>query len=91
LNIQTVEKDGGDSSLVEIIFQDTGTGIKRHNLNDVFLPFYSTKKDMYGNLGLGLSVSYGIVKKYDGSIGVRNLDGCGCEFTLRFPRNPGEH
>ncbi len=90
LNIQTGEKDGGDSSLVEIIFQDTGAGIKRHNLSDVFLPFYSTKKDRYGNLGLGLSVSYGIVKKYDGSIAVRNLNGCGCEFTLRFPRTPGE-
>ena len=90
LNIQTGEKDGADSSLVEIIFQDTGTGIKRHNLNDVFLPFYSTKKEMHGNLGLGLSVSYGIIKKYDGSIAVRNLDGCGCEFTLRFPRKKDE-
>jgi PAS domain S-box-containing protein len=91
LNIETGETNGRDSSLVEITFQDTGGGIKRHNLNDVFLPFYSTKKEMNGNLGLGLSVSYGIVKKYEGTISVRNLNGCGCEFTLRFPQNPGEH
>jgi signal transduction histidine kinase len=91
LNIETGETNGRDSSLVEITFQDTGGGIKRHNLNDVFLPFYSTKKDTYGNLGLGLSVSYGIVKKYDGTIAVRNLNGCGCKFTLRFPQNPREH
>jgi PAS domain S-box-containing protein len=90
LNIQTAESGAGDPSLVEITFQDTGTGIKGHHLHDVFLPFYSTKKDMYGNLGLGLSVSYGIVKKYEGSIAVRNLNDSGCEFTLRFPRNPAE-
>jgi len=89
LNIHTAEKNGQDSSLVEITFQDTGSGIKRHNVNDVFLPFYSTKKDRDGNLGLGLSVSYGIVKKYDGTIAVRNLNGNGCEFTIHFPKNTG--
>jgi PAS domain S-box-containing protein len=91
LDIQTGEINERDCSLVEITFQDTGGGIKRYNLNDIFLPFYSTKKDRYGNLGLGLSVSYGIVKKYDGNIAVRNLNGCGCEFSLRFPQNPGKH
>lgn len=91
LRIHTLVRKVLDSSIVEVTFQDTGCGIKRQNIHDVFLPFYSTKKDRDGNLGLGLSVSYGIVKKYGGTIEVRNLNGCGCEFTLRFPQTSEEH
>ena len=50
--------------------------------DNVFLPFYSAKKGSDANLGLGLSVSYGIVKKYKGNIAVKNLKGSGCEITV---------
>lgn len=69
-----------------IIFKDDGIGIDDENPDNVFLPFYSTKKGNDANLGLGLSVSYGIVKKYNGNISVKNLKGSGCEFTITLPQ-----
>ncbi|UCF98473.1 MAG: ATP-binding cassette domain-containing protein [Spirochaetaceae bacterium] len=90
LIVKVADKKTGESPYVEIKFQDTGCGIKKRNIHDVFLPFYSTKKEKFGNLGLGLSVSYGIVKKYNGTITVGNLSGSGCEFIIRIPRHPSE-
>ncbi len=86
LTVATGRRKQGETRLVEIVFQDTGCGIGDRKVNDIFLPFYSTKKDGHGNLGLGLSVSYGIIRKYHGTITVRNRDGAGCEFTIRVPQ-----
>jgi signal transduction histidine kinase len=69
-----------------IVFKDDGIGIEDENPDNIFLPFYSTKKGNDANLGLGLSVSYGIVKKYKGNISVKNLKGSGCEFTITLPQ-----
>jgi len=69
-----------------IVFKDDGIGIEDENPDNIFLPFYSTKKGNDANLGLGLSVSYGIVKKYKGNISVKNLEGSGCEFTITLPQ-----
>ena len=52
---------------VEILFKDTGHGIKREYRDKVFNAFFTTKKRGEGT-GLGLSVSYGIVSKYGGNI-----------------------
>ena len=60
-------------------------GIEDENPNNIFLPFYSTKKQCRNNLGLGLYVSYGIIRKYRGDISVRNLEKAGCDFTVIFP------
>jgi signal transduction histidine kinase len=69
-----------------IIFEDTGTGITAGNINNVFLPFYSTKKsERKRNVGLGLSVSYSIIKKYGGSITVENKRKAGCRFRIEVP------
>jgi histidine kinase len=54
---------------------------------NVFLLFYSTKKGQENNLGLGLSVSYGIIKKYNGTISVENIDGAGCQFVITLPQS----
>ncbi|MFH1672599.1 MAG: ATP-binding protein [Pseudomonadota bacterium] len=52
---------------VEIIFKDTGHGIKREYRDKIFDPGFTTRK-AGGDVGLGLSVSYGIVTKYGGDI-----------------------
>lgn len=76
-----------DIPYAELIFSDTGAGIDDENTDNVFLPFYSKKKHNNNNLGLGLYVSYGIIKKYNGSISVKNKHPKGCVFTIRLPRH----
>jgi signal transduction histidine kinase/ABC-type branched-subunit amino acid transport system ATPase component len=68
-----------------ITIEDTGPGIADTKPENIFLPFYSTKKRSGENIGLGLSVSYGIITKYNGSISVENLEGRGCRFTIKLP------
>ncbi|MCP4400438.1 MAG: ATP-binding cassette domain-containing protein [bacterium] len=79
-----ITEDG--SGLVQIQFHDTGPGIRDENPDNIFLPFYSTKKGQESNLGLGLSVSYGILKKYHGTIAVENIES-GCKFIINLPQN----
>jgi histidine kinase len=73
--------DGG-SVFVEVC--DTGIGIPRHILDKIFEPFFTTKEVGKGT-GLGVSISYGIVKDYDGSIEIESKVGEGTTFILRFP------
>ncbi|PIE31862.1 histidine kinase [candidate division KSB3 bacterium] len=79
-----VQQDG--VSVVQIQFQDTGPGIVDDNPSNIFLPFYSTKKGDQHNLGLGMSVSYGIIKKYHGTISVENQGNSGCQFIITLPQ-----
>jgi len=82
--IREGEKDGAPAVIVRV--RDSGPGIAHENPNDVFLPFYSTKRgEDLQHMGLGLSVTYGIIKKYDGEISVENLQTAGCEFTISLP------
>ncbi len=60
---------------------DSGPGIPPENLASVFDPFFTTK-DVGAGLGLGLSITYGIVKQFGGSIGVRNGEGGGAQFEI---------
>lgn len=89
--IHTRQITENGSQLAQITFQDTGPGISDANPNNIFLPFYSTKKGTEENLGLGLSVSYGIVKKYQGTITVENLAEQGCQFTITLPQAESGH
>lgn len=79
----TTNVDEMDHVIIKVA--DTGPGIDPSVQSSIFLPFYSTKKQNETNLGLGLSVSYGIVKKYNGTIAVSNRPGGGCEFAIVFP------
>ena len=59
-------------------------GIPRDQLSRIFDPFYTTKAVGRGT-GLGLSVSYGIIKEHAGTIDVRSTPGKGTSFRLEFP------
>lgn len=85
--IKTTQITENGTNFVQIIFQDTGPGISDKNPDNIFLPFYSTKQGEKENLGLGLSVSYSIVKKYHGAISAKNLGDGGCQFTINLPQS----
>lgn len=67
-----------------IAVSDTGIGIPPENLTRIFDPFFTTKKDGEGT-GLGLSVSYGIISRHGGKIGVESTVGQGTTFTILLP------
>jgi C4-dicarboxylate-specific signal transduction histidine kinase len=69
---------------VEATFLDTGSGIPEEHMDKLFEPFFTTKEPGKG-VGLGLSVSYGIIKDHGGEIEVRNRKGGGVEFRIILP------
>jgi len=75
-----LRRDGGDWLLS---VADSGGGIAPEHLSRVFEPFFTTKPVGEG-LGLGLAVSYGIVRESGGQLEVHNAEG-GAQFTLRLP------
>ena len=66
---------------------DEGEGIAEEILPKVFNPFYTTKTEGSGT-GLGLSVSYGIVKKHNGQISLENVEAGGIKASVVLPRQP---
>jgi two-component system NtrC family sensor kinase len=77
--------DDGAGGTVEISISDTGCGIPPENLDRIFDPFFTTKEVGRGT-GLGLSVSYGIIKTHHGDIGVASAPGAGSRFTITLPK-----
>jgi signal transduction histidine kinase len=71
---------------IELIISDTGKGIPGENLPKIFDPFFTTKDKSRGT-GLGLAVSYGIIKKHGGDIEVRSSVNEGATFIVRLPIN----
>ncbi|MBI5180399.1 MAG: HAMP domain-containing protein [Nitrospirae bacterium] len=69
---------------VQILVSDTGCGIPKENLNKIFDPFFTTK-DVRKGTGLGLAVSYGIIKEHHGKIEVKSLGGKGAAFIITIP------
>jgi two-component system, NtrC family, sensor kinase len=74
---------GKTRGTVEIDVKDTGRGISPEFLPHIFDPFFSTKG--VGGTGLGLSVSYGIIKNHKGIIRVESTVGTGTTFTIELP------
>lgn len=67
-----------------ITVADTGLGLSEEVLDHLFDPFFTTKEVGQG-LGLGLSISYGIIRDLDGSIRAGNQPGGGARFQIKLP------
>jgi two-component system, NtrC family, sensor kinase len=80
LEVRTGSRNGS----VEVEVTDTGAGIPPEHLKRIFDPFFTTKAQGRGT-GLGLSVSYGIIKEHAGKVDVRSTPGKGTSFRLEFP------
>ena len=72
-----------DTDEIEISIRDNGNGIPQELLDHIFDPFFTTKGD--SGTGLGLWVSYGIIKNHGGSIQVESTVGQGTAFTINLP------
>ena len=70
--------------MIEVEIRDTGSGIPRKHLDNLFEPFFSTKAEGKG-VGLGLSVSYGIIHNHHGLIKVDSTLGQGTTFRVYLP------
>jgi two-component system C4-dicarboxylate transport sensor histidine kinase DctB len=69
---------------VQLVITDTGPGLA--DIERAFEPFYTTKEiGASKGLGLGLSISYGIIGSFGGLLSVENLDGGGAAFTITLP------
>jgi signal transduction histidine kinase len=96
LNAKDALKDQADGGKIEIrtvsdrgtagfMVTDNGHGISKEDINKIFDPFFTTKAVGKGT-GLGLAVTYGIVKKYNGKIEVVSELGKGTCFKVLFPK-----
>lgn len=72
------------SKEVLLIVSDNGCGMSEATLKNIFDPFFTTKRDK-GGIGLGLSITYGIIKDHNGRINVTSKVGSGTTFTIRIP------
>ena len=92
LNAVQASPAGGTISIVAckkieyiaVHIMDTGTGIDQKNIKKVFDPFFTTKAEGDGT-GLGLSVSYGIIKRHDGTIYLENNVDVGLSVMILLP------
>lgn len=73
-----------DNGLAGVEFEDTGQGISHENLKKIFDPFFSTKKPGQG-IGLGLSISKGIITTHKGTIYVKSNVGKGTVVSIEIP------
>jgi signal transduction histidine kinase len=82
VKIQTKKVD----SKIEVIVKDNGNGIPENVINKIFQPFFTTKPTGEGT-GLGLSLSYDIIKAHGGEIKVQSKKGEGSTFSTVLPLN----
>jgi two-component system NtrC family sensor kinase len=73
-----------DVDTVGVTIQDNGQGMSQETMAHIFEPFFTTKKG-YGT-GLGMSITYGIVKKLGGDIKIKSQLGAGTTFTVFLPK-----
>ena len=90
LNAKQAMRSGGTltisatarSDFVEVSIQDTGVGIRPENLDKIFNPFFTTRKE---GIGLGLAIVSRILEQHKSQIFVESEPGNGTKFIIRFP------
>lgn len=78
--IKTQKRD----NIVLVSVKDNGIGISQETLKNIFMPFFTTKEIGEG-MGLGLSITYNIIKEHGGNIEVISKEGEGTEFLISLP------
>jgi two-component system NtrC family sensor kinase len=81
MSLKTYLEERGEYVVIEV--EDTGEGIGPEHLPHIFDPFFSTKG--VRGTGLGLSVSYGIIKNHKGNMRVKSKEGVGTTFFIDLP------
>jgi PAS domain S-box-containing protein len=79
----SARRAGNSGELVRVEFYDSGVGIKSEDLGKVFDPFFTTRREA-GGTGLGLSVSFGIIRDFGGSISVESKEGTFTRFVIEL-------
>jgi len=83
LTVTTELADGENGARVlQIQIEDTGVGIKPENLEHLFVPFFTTKRN---GTGLGLAISHRILQEHRGTISVQSEPGQSSVFSLSLP------
>ena len=99
INAMDAMPNGGELSIttrlnkhqaIEVLFADTGCGIKEEDLGKIFDPFFTTKPEGKGT-GLGLSISYSIISKYNGRIRCESEENRGATFIIDLPPIGGQY
>jgi signal transduction histidine kinase len=80
--VSVITKKSGGKVLISV--KDNGNGIPQNTLDKIFQPFFTTKPTGQGT-GLGLSLSYDIVKAHGGELKVQTKEGEGAEFIISLP------
>ena len=82
----TVTSYEKDLDTVAVSIQDNGCGMSEETIKHIFEPFFTTKKGT--GTGLGLPITYGIIKKLGGDIEVQSKEGKGTTMTVYLPKKP---
>lgn len=81
----TIATDESDSDTVAVFITDNGCGMSEETLKRIFEPFFTTKDKGIGT-GLGMFITYGIIKRLGGRIEAKSKEGQGTTMTVRLPR-----
>ena len=79
----TARRAGKSGEIVRVEFFDNGIGIKRKDLARVFDPFFTTRREA-GGTGLGMSISFGIIRDFGGRINVESEEGKYTRFSIEL-------
>ena len=78
----SISSDGFKQNFIKVVISDTGRGIPPHIVQKIFDPFFTTKPK---GIGLGLSITYQIIKKHGGTIKVESQWEKGTSFIINLP------
>lgn len=84
LTVSAEEIRVGGPAFLKIKFADTGTGIKKEDLDKIFNPFFSSKPEGQGT-GMGLAVAHTLVEKNGGIIAAESEEGRGATLIVNLP------